>query len=358
MRTSHAVVTIAILLLLAAAGAEAAPPETGAAPPPKLPSMKPVEFGSPFPTGVYPNLNAGPGGMEKIDLKDVVGKIPVVFCYFIAGEARSESVFQEVQALVESLGRQKVVLYGITTPTGAMDVQKLRERLRELKVQVPVLHDEGPRLGFQLGVLRVPAIAILDREGRLRLANGGSLKQTLEYKLDLGDAVRRVAETGQLGTYGMLPMYYPAVEMTGKKCPDFEAPLVGAGGDRSLASLFASDKINVLIFWAQDCPHCRKSLPAIETWYSAHPDGFNILTAAKVSNDATRIKTEEFLKEQHITLPTFIDQDLKVGQQYLVSSTPTIFVVRPDGVIDSVLLSGEMDYGAAFEASRKRLLQR
>lgn len=350
------ILVLAILLgpVPAALAAEGVSP---GAPPPKLPAVKPAEFGEIFPAGTYTNLNAGAGGAEKINLKDIVGKKPVVFCYFLANDSRSETVFQDLQSIVDELGPAKLILYGITTPTGSMDLQGIRERLKELRIHVPVLHDDGPRLAFQLGVLRIPSIAILDAEGRLRLANGGSLKQTLEYKMDLAEAVRRVGSTGQLGTYGALPSYYPAVEMTGKKCPDFEAPMLGDGSVRKWSSLMDPHRINVLIFWSQDCPHCRHSLPLINAWLKQHPEGINVVGTARVANDAVKTKTEEFCKQEGLIFPTLIDQDLKIAQEFLVTSTPTIFIIRPDGIIDSVLLSGEMDYAATFEAKKKQLLK-
>ena len=326
-------------------------------PSPKLPSRKTASFGEPIPFGAYANLNAGPGGADRIDLQASVGRTPIVLCYFSAGDPRSVAVLRDVQDLAVRLGTERIAVYGVTTLSGTMDVAKLRERVRELNLRVPVLYDDGPTISFQLMILRIPSISIFDKEGRLRLSNGGSLKQALEYKMDLADAIRRVAETGRLGTYGMLPNYYPAVEMVGERYRDFEAPMAGEKGTRTLSSLFRAGMVNVLIFWAQDCPHCRKSLPAIDAWFREHPDEVNIVTAAQVSGEAGRVRTEEYVQREKLTLPTFLDQDFKIGRQYLISSTPTVFIIRPDGVIDSVLLTSEADYGAVFEAKRKQILR-
>ena len=38
-------------------------------------------------------------------------------------------------------------------------------------------------------------------------------------------------------------------------------------------------------------------------------------------------------------------------------STPTVLVIRPDGVVDSVLLSGETDLGAALEIKKREILK-
>jgi hypothetical protein len=48
---------------------------------------------------------------------------------------------------------------------------------------------------------------------------------------------------------------------------------------------------------------------------------------------------------------------MQIGAIYQVISTPTIVVIRPDGVVDSVLLSSETDLGAALDAKRHELLK-
>ncbi len=348
----------AALALVVAAGSEvrSAPGET--------PAQALAEFGQVFPAGIYPNLNAGAGGAPKIDLKDLIGKRPIVLCYWIPDHVRSEDTLKEAQAIADEAGPSKLVLFGVATPpvgsspaTDADWVRKAKDRIAALKIHIPVLEDEGFKIGRLIGVRSVPSLSVLDGEGRLRMANAGSLKQPLEYNLDVAAALRRVAGSGQLGTYGSLPTYYPATEMVGRKCPDFEAPIVGGGAPKKSSSLLAPDKVNVLIFWAQDCPHCRKSLPEINAYVKAHPAGINVLTAAKVLNDAGRTQTEEFCKQKGFVFPTVLDQDLSVGQQFMVTSTPTVFIIRPDGVIDSVLFSGETDYAPIFETKKRQLLK-
>ena len=57
------------------------------------------------------------------------------------------------------------------------------------------------------------------------------------------------------------------------------------------------------------------------------------------------------------TFPTFVDKDMGIGGVYQVISTPTIVVIRPDGIVDSVLLSSETDLGAALEAKKNEILK-
>jgi peroxiredoxin len=317
-----------------------------------------VGFGEPVPPGKFANMNSAPGQPASVDLASLLGKKPIVVVYWMPSNARSEKILQETQAIVDSTGADKVVLLSFAAPPfGSTDTTALKARTAELKLKCPVLYDEGFRLLQQLQVHSVPNVAIIDIEGKLRLSNGGSLKQTLEYKLDVEGAIRRVASTGKLGTYGMLQMYYPVTELVGKKCPDFDAPLLSDGVSHSFNSMLSSTKVNVLVFWSVDCPHCKASLPKLNDWLKGHQEGMNVIGAARVTDDATKTRTAEYCRISGFVFPTFVDKDMQIGGTYQVISTPTVVVIRPDGVVDSVLLSGETDLGQALEAKKREILK-
>lgn len=318
--------------------------------------VPPAEFGDPFPAGAFKDLNAAPGEAATVNLAAVLGKRPVVFCYWIPGHARSERALQDIQKLADEIGASSLAAFGVVKQRPGMETPRIRERVEALKVHLPVLDDEDFVLGQQIGVHSVPSVSILDAEGRLRLANAANLKQTLEYNMDVETAVRRVGAKGTLGTYGSLPRYYPVMELVGKKCPDFEAPAISDGTLQRWSSLMDSKRMNVLVFWSVDCPHCKKSLPAINDWLKQHPDGVNVVSAASVSGESAKAKTEEYCRLSQFVFPTLVDRDLQIGDLFQVTSTPTILVIRPDGVVDSVLLSSEANVVQALEAKKKELV--
>lgn len=321
-----------------------------------LERVPPAEFGEVFPATSHENLNAGAGGAAGIDLGRVIGKKPVILYYWIAGNRHSEEVFQELQALAEDLGPSKVLLYGVVTERPGLERDRIQERIRALKIHVPVLNDVGFRLGQRLVVRRVPSINVLDGEGRLRLANGGSLRQSIEYEMDVEAAIRRVASGKGLGTYGSLPRWYAVKELVGETCPDFEAPLVGEeGGARRWSEMLSSDAVNVLVFWSVDCPHCRSSLPPLSDWLE-ETSGVNLVGAAHVANEAIETKTVEFCSYQELAFPNFADRDRKIAEEYRVDSTPTYVIIRPDGVIDSVVVSGAVDMKKMLREKKEALL--
>lgn len=348
-------VVLASLLALAANGfanAQALPPKPGLAP------VVPVNFGEVFPAAKFTNLNEAAGQPATIDLATYVGKKPIVFVYWMANNPRAEKILLDTQAAVDKAGADKVALLSVAAAAyGSTDVAPVKERTAALKLKAPVLNDEGFRILQELQVHAVPNITIIDAEGKLRLSNGGSLSQSLEYKLDVEGAIKRVANTGRIGTYGALSTYYPVTELVGKKCPDFDAPLINGTADRSLSSMLSSDKVNVLIFWSVDCPHCKASLPKLNDWLKDHDAGLNVISAARITDDATKARTAEYCRISNFRFPTFIDKDMQIGATYQVISTPTVVVIRPDGIVDSVLLSGETDLGAAIDAKRREIMK-
>jgi thiol-disulfide isomerase/thioredoxin len=315
--------------------------------------VPPVEFGEPFPVATYNIFNPAPGGPSSIDLADLVGQKPLILYYWIAGHERAERVFLQLQDLVgRSVG--KLALLGVATERPGREASAIRARIGELGIQVPVVNDEGFKIGQMLAVQSVPNVTILDAEGRLRLSNGASLQQVVEYKLDLEGVIRRLAATGQVGTHGQLPVHYPVKDLVGQKCPDFKAPELGNGVVRRWHSLLDPNRVNVLVFWSVDCPHCRKTLPELNEWLKHNGEGINVVSAAAVADDAQRAKTEEYCRLNNFVFRTLLDQNRVVGEQFQVTATPTMLIIAPDGTIDSVVVTG--DFVKAFQDSRKHLL--
>lgn len=327
-----------------------APARTGAQ------SVEVARPGDPFPAGTFNVLNPVAGGPARVDLAASMGERPVLLYYWIAGNLRSEQVFGQLQELAGEL-EGKLTLYGVAMPRPGNDAELIRKRIRELDIRVPVLEDEDFELGKRLRVRNVPNITLLDREGRLQLTNGASLPQMLEHGVVLEDAIRRIASTGTLRTYGKLGRYFPVKELEGKHCPDFTAPLLANSLEKRWHSLLDDEKLNVLVFWSVDCPHCRQSLPEINEWLRQNPEEINLFTAASVPNEAVRVKTREFCEFNNFLFPTLVDEGAQIGSLYQITTTPTILIIGPDGIIDSALVS-DVDFPAEIEDRKRRLLEK
>jgi len=335
-----------LLLALAGAATTAQDPER----------LAPVPPGGSFPAGSYNNMNVQAGGPAEIDLAQYLGKKPFVLYYWIAGNTRSEETFLELQELVAEIGSEKLLLVGAAVPRPGVEVDKIATRMQQLGIGVPVLEDTGFQIGQRLRVSAVPNITVIDGEGRLRLTNGASLRQVLGYELDVAGAIRSTAATGKLLTHGYLAKYFPVRELEGERCPDFKAPQIKDSVERRMHGLLDDSKVNVLIFWSVDCPHCRTSLPEINSWLREHPDGVNVVSCASVLDDAAKTKTEEFCKLNGFEFPTLVDVNSQIGDLYKVTTTPTIVIIGPDGIVDSTIISGYTDFGRTIEQKKKSLL--
>lgn len=347
-RPGPVAVVLLPVLLLGAALAEA--PATAPAP------VQRVLPGDPFPPGSYATLNTAAGGPDRIDLADYLGEKPIILYYWIAGNHRSEQVFREVQELAAELGRERIALFGVAVPRPGLDEARIRERIEAVGIRVPVLSDTDFRIGRRLAVSSVPNITVIDRSGRLRLTNGGSLAQVLGYELDLAKAIRNTAETGELLSYGYLDRYHAVRELEGKPAPDFSAPLLEDDVERSSDSLLVDGKVNVLIFWSVDCGHCRKYLPQINDWVRAHPDEVNVVSCAAVGSETARTKTREFSAEHGLVFPTIVDRGARIGDLYNITATPTVVIVGPDGVVNGAIVSTLTDFGRTMERKKRELL--
>ena len=127
-----------------------------------------AEFGEVFPAESFENFNADAGGAGTIDLTRVIGKRPVVLFYWIAGNPVADEAFAKLQALADEIGPSNLALYGVAVERPGLSRDRIQERIRALKIHVPVLNDEGFKIGQRLQVRHVPSISILDAEGKLR----------------------------------------------------------------------------------------------------------------------------------------------------------------------------------------------
>jgi thiol-disulfide isomerase/thioredoxin len=315
--------------------------------------IAPLAPGEIFPAGTYRNLNPDPGG--EIDLAPVIGSRPVILYYWVPGNARSEEIFRELEALALEVGEEQLALYGIAVPRPNASAQAIAGRIGAQGFRAPVIEDLDFEIGKRLQVQSVPYIAVLDRQGRLQLSNGASLKQVIAPGFTLEAAIRNVSESGELSAYGTLGRYFPVVELEGSPCPDFRAAELQTSVEQTWSRMMDDEKLNVLIFWSVDCPHCRHALPEINTWLRTNADGLNVVSAAKIPNEAIKVKTREFCNVNDFIFPTLVD-DSNLTDLFHVTSTPTIVFIRPDGVVDSASVSAADGFAAVIERKKREFL--
>jgi peroxiredoxin len=118
----------------------------------------------------------------------------------------------------------------------------------------------------------------------------------------------------------------------GVKAPPVKLPTVN-GGTFELAAALQRGPV-ALAFFKVSCPVCQLAFPYLERVYRANPA--NNLQLVGVSQDSKR-DTEAFMKEYGVTFPVALEETSKyaVSNAYGLTNVPTVFVIAPDGGIET-----------------------
>jgi len=71
--------------------------------------------------------------------------------------------------------------------------------------------------------------------------------------------------------------------------------------------------------------------------------------------DAAR--TREFCEQSGFVFPNLLDRGSEISQVYGVTTTPTLVIIGPDGVVNSAITSSIADFGSAMTRKQKELLK-
>jgi peroxiredoxin len=118
----------------------------------------------------------------------------------------------------------------------------------------------------------------------------------------------------------------------GSRAPDFRLLRLD-GAEVRLHELLANGPV-LLAFFKITCPVCQLTFPFLERLHAA-----GTLPIYGISqNDAG--DTREFNREFGVTFPTLLDSEesgFAAGNDYGISSVPTLFLVGPDGAVSHVI---------------------
>ena len=104
------------------------------------------------------------------------------------------------------------------------------------------------------------------------------------------------------------------------------------GRQHSLAEALKKGPV-LAAFFKVSCPVCQLAFPFLERMYESYGDGK--VSFWGVSQDNVT-DTKEFLDEYGVKFPTLIDADgYKVTKQYGLTNVPSIFLIQPDGKVQT-----------------------
>jgi peroxiredoxin len=142
------------------------------------------------------------------------------------------------------------------------------------------------------------------------------------------------ADTSGESTSGQVP-----APQQGFLAPDFElrtitnetVKLSGLRGQAVLVNL-----------WATWCPPCREEMQTIEKLYQEYQNqGFTVLAVNMTYQDDAAAITP-FVTKQALTFPILLDKTGNMAKAYQLHSLPSSYFIRPNGIINEVVIGGPM----------------
>ena len=112
----------------------------------------------------------------------------------------------------------------------------------------------------------------------------------------------------------------------------------------------------VLVFlWASWCSVCKATMPGLQEVYADYqPRGFEILAVNTTFQD-TVAAALTYYQSQGYTYPILLDRDSAVSDAYGLRALPTAILIRPDGVVEDVVIGSGLSEGY-LRAAVDRLL--
>lgn len=345
----------ALLLAASCAGptaSEPAPAETSAEAPP-APGER-VVAGEKFPPTHVLVLKPGAETVESLDLGADLGKRPVILVYFLLGHSVSEQVLGEVARFVDTEVPGKVALYPVVRLGLRNGLEELASRLELLGVERPVILDSDALIQKTAGAGVVPHITLIDSEGYVDFEGASSLKQPIFEEVDVREAIRIAARGEEPPTVFRLLKYFPVNDFIGEKFKDLELKDYASSRPLRFADHVGAGKVTAIFYWSPTCPYTRKAMPGI---VAAHRQfAGSKLDLISVVRDGTPAEVGDFAEAHGIAFPILADASHAFTSLYRVVSTPTLIFIGPDGVIDSVYTSGNVNYYPIFATRIEKIL--
>lgn len=314
----------------------------------QAPRLQPVSPGRPMPAmadvKVIRHSDAGEGegagSLAPFNLDEAIAGKVVVFFYWMAGDANSEELFKEVAQWAST--REGLALIGVVPPRGR-NAGQVAERLKIMKVDAPVIWDDGFRFQQSLRAATVPHMTVLDKDRILRLTGAYNLRHKVMSEMTLESYLVTALSGGGAPTVVQLPRHYPVTELIGSPYKDFALAPVPNGETVRLSERIQDGRFTLLVFWSPDCGHCKVELPELNKYYEANKQYLDLVGVVKVKDAGLRQRTAEFLRLHDIKWPTVDDKGTRVFQSYKVHTTPTTVVVNSEGMIETVMLGSSVD---------------
>ncbi len=287
------------------------------------------------------------------DFAKIIGKEPIILFYFLPDHAPSITELK-VFAAASKIFKGKIRFFCVTKAQTRREARKAYRKLKKLKISLPVLLDQKGLLAYVMLTRRVPAYALINRSGYLKLAGAGSLVEKINPSQTVMDLLKLLAQGKDfpfIEALGYTPNPY---DLIGKKAPNFKAELEllsTAQPHRSphykwttthfeLAHFIKKNRRPILlIYWSITCPHCRRVVPLVgqlERKYRSVFKMIGILDAPK----KYRKLIIEFMKHYGLTFKLLSQKEMNFPLRYRVMKVPSFFLLDKNGIIRAFRIGG------------------
>jgi peroxiredoxin len=100
-------------------------------------------------------------------------------------------------------------------------------------------------------------------------------------------------------------------------------------------------KVVVLNFWQTACSWCEEELPLLDELYKTYKDGDVMVLAINIGE--TKEKIAQVVVDKGFTFPVLLDREAEIAKKYLISSTPTNYIITRQGIISDMHI-GYLEY--------------
>jgi hypothetical protein len=309
--------------------------------------------GKPFPTLEVQALRPGSPSPGPLKLGGDLRHRTVVLFYLWLNHAISEETYLEIQRLLDSQPRDKVSLYPVVELGERYEVTELRERMRLLGITRPVILDEDHRIRFAVNFHDAPNLTLIHSDGNLAFVGARSLKHPVHGEITAADSIL-ASIAGRRPPTKQIWRYHPASDRIGERYTDLTLRSYDTGEDLRISDYVEPGKLTALFYWSPECRFSRSMLPAVTVAQKAFaPRYLNLIAIARDGSD----KAIRDLAEQHgLTVPIVRSPGGRFASTYRIISTPTIILIRPDGVVDSVYTSGNVNLFPVLNTKVKSLV--
>lgn len=281
------------------------------------------------------------------DFATVIGKKPVLLFYFLPNHEHSITEFKAFAAAAK-LFKDKIHFFAVTKAQTNKEARVAYKKVKELKIEVPVLLDQKGLLAFVMLTRRVPAYALFSKTGYLRLAGASSLTERVNPDLTLLSALKRVS-LGKKIPFIRATGYSPnPYNLIGKAAPTFKAPHVLKKESLSLKETLKAKKPVLVVFWSITCPHCRMTIPYLDQ-YMRKKSSLRVISLVLGVNDKRRKMVKKFVKDKSLSMTILEDPKSKFAQAYRVMKVPTLYLVDTKGTIRNVRIGGGKKIGELID---------